>query len=371
MGMVNKGGEAQIDKLFAVMAKANASDLHLKFGQPPILRIAGALQMLKSDPLTDEQISKLVFDILTDKQKKAFEETGSLDLGHEFNENERVRMNVYRQRGHISVSARRVQSEAPTFASMNLPPDLEKICSYHQGLVLVCGATGCGKSTTLAAIIGKINATRRCHILTIEDPIEFSYKDDKAIVSQREVGLDVPTWADALRYAVREDPDVILVGEMRDPDTFQAGMASSETGHLVMGTLHSNSVSQTVHRILEMFPPERHPMVRQALASNLRAIIVQMLIPAAVEGVQVVPALEILFMGPVARQLITRGEDSKISDLIRGKTDDGSRSMTYSIAELVNQDKVLRKVALQYAPNREQLEMALRGISVDEGRIIG
>ena len=371
LALDNAQAPPRIDKLFMVMAKKGASDLHLKFRQPPIIRISGALQALKSDPLTDRQIETLIFEILSDQQKEMFEERGSLDMGYEFGEHERVRINVYRQRGHISVAARLVKSQPPTFQEINLPPELEKLSRFRAGLVLVCGATGCGKSTTLAAVLDHINQNRRCHILTIEDPIEFSYQDKKSFVSQREIGLDVDSWADALKYALREDPDVILVGEMRDQDTFQAGISCAETGHLVMGTLHSSSVSQTMNRVLEMFPSERHAMVRQALASNLRAIIVQMLLPAAKEGVRVAPALEMLFMTPVARQLIVRGEDSKLNDLIAAKSDDGSRSMTVSIAELVNQDMVLRKVALEHAPNREQLEMALRGISVDVGRIIG
>ena len=362
---------ARIDKLFLVMAKKGASDLHLKHDQPPLLRISGALHPLNSDPLTDRQLEKLVYEILSDKQRETFEQIGSLDMGYEFAEHERVRINIFRQRGHISLAARLVKSKAPTFQEINLPPQLEKLSSLRTGLVLVCGPTGCGKSTTLAAVLDHINQTRRCHILTIEDPIEFSYTDKKSYVNQREIGLDVPTWQAALKYALRQDPDVILVGEMRDSDTFQAGVQCAETGHLVMGTLHSSSVSQTVGRILEMFPSEKHPMIRQALASNLRAIIVQMLLPGAQEGLRVAPALEILFMNAMARQLIIKGEDNKLGDLIRASTAEGCCSMTQSIAELVNKDLVLRKVALEHAPNKEQLEMELRGITVDSGRIIG
>ncbi|HRU06355.1 MAG TPA: PilT/PilU family type 4a pilus ATPase [Candidatus Brocadiia bacterium] len=362
-----KSSEARIDKLFQLMEKKGASDLHLKYGQPPILRIGRVLQALKMDPLTDNQIMKLVNEILSPQQQMILQERGSLDIGHEFAENQRVRLNIYRQRGHISVAARLVKSRIPSFEELNLPPEMAKLGQFHSGLVLVCGPTGCGKSTTLASVIEYINQNQRLHIITIEDPIEFSYTDQKSYIDQREIGLDVATWGDALKYALREDPDVILVGEMRDPDTFQAGVACAETGHLVLGTLHSGSVSQTITRILEMFPPERHAMIRQALAQNLRAIVVQMLMPAAKEGIKVVPAIELLFVTPVARQMIMKGEELKLDDLVRTKSDDGSRSMTQSIAELVQKDMVLRRVALERAPNREQLEMALRGIQVNVG----
>ena len=367
----NGARENRIDKLFTIMIKQNASDLHLKNDQPPILRISGQLQTLKSDPLTDRQIQKLVYEVLSPQQQAVFEDIGSLDLSYEFADKQRVRMNVFRQRGHVSLAARRVHSNIPTFKELYLPEQLADIASFNTGLVLVCGPTGCGKSTTLAAMLEYINGNRRLHILTIEDPIEYSHRDRKSFINQREVGLDVPSWDSALKYMVREDPNVILIGEMRDPNTIHAGMAASETGHLVMGTLHSRDVPQTVSRILEMFPAERHHVIREGLAQNLRAIIVQMLLPAAVEGVRVVPALEILMVNPLARQLIRRGEENKLGDLVRANTSDGSQAMVQAIADLVNKDLVLRKVALRLAPNREQLEMALRGISVDSGRIIG
>ena len=237
--------------------------------------------------------------------------------------------------------------------------------------MLVVGATGTGKSTTLAAMIQQINMRRRCHILTMEDPIEYSYKDAKSFVNQREIGLDVPDWQSALKYAMREDPNVILIGEMRDPDTFQAGLSAAETGHLVFGTLHASTCGQIFGRILEMFPTDKHPMIRQSLSINLRAAIAQLLLPSCKEGLHMVPAVEVLICTPIVQSLILRGEEQKIPQVIRGGVNDGMQDMTSAIAKLVNDEMVLRKVALEMAPNREQLDMALRGIAVDVGRIIG
>ncbi len=364
-------GAPQIEKLFKVMVRQKASDLHLKEGQAPVLRIGGTLHTLKSEPLTDRQIKSLGYELLSKEQAARFEENGSLDFAREFGGGWRVRINVFRQRGHISIACRLVQMNIPTFEELYLPPTLRKLAEYHTGLVLVVGATGTGKSTTLAAMIQHINDSRRCHILTIEDPIEYSYKDNKALISQREIGLDVTDWLSALKYAMREDPDVILIGEMRDPDTFYAGLTAAETGHLVFGTLHASNAVQAFARILEMFPPDKHRMVRQGLSTNLRAIVAQMLLPSCKEGVGVVPAVETMLCTSVVRNLIAKGEEAKVNEVIRGGANEGMQSMTEAIAKLVNDDMVLRKDALERAPNRERLDMALRGIAVDVGKIIG
>ena len=361
----------RIDKLFKIMIRQGASDLHLKVGRPPILRIKRSLQMLKTDPLTDRQIERLVFELLEPARVEQLREVGSLDFAHEFQDGWRVRINAFRQRGHTSVSCRLVQKNIPSYEELHLPPVISKIAGYSTGMILVAGATGTGKSTTLAAMIQQINKTRRCHILTVEDPIEYSYSDEKSFVNQREIGLDVADWAAALKYAMREDPDVILIGEMRDPDTFQAGLTASETGHLVLGSMHASDCSQVVSRIMEMFPPDKHGMVRQSLAGNLRAVVAQMLLPAAKEGLDVVPAVEVLICNSVVRNFISRGEERKLPDVIRGGEQEGMMDMTGAIAALVKEDVVLRKVALELAPNRDRLDMLLRGISVDGGKIIG
>jgi twitching motility protein PilT len=364
-------GEPKIEKLFKIMVRQNASDLHLKVQQPPVLRIGGVLRSLKSDLLTDAQIQKLIYELLKPDQVANFEKIGSFDFSYEFEGGWRVRINVYKQRGHISVACRLVQSRIPTMEELHLPLSLLKIADLPIGLVLVVGATGTGKSTTLAAMIQHINNTRRCHILTVEDPIEYSFKDNKSLINQREIGIDVPDWLSALKYGMREDPNVILIGEMRDPETLQAGLTAAETGHLVFGTLHASNCYQAFSRMLEMFPSEKHAAIRQGLSMNLAAIVAQMLLPSAREGQRMVPAVEVLICNSVVRNLITRGEDEKIAEVIRGSSSDGMQDMTSAIAKLVKEEAVLRKVALENAPNRERLEMELRGISSDRGKIIG
>ena len=366
-----QAGEPKIEKLFKIMVRQNASDLHLKVQQPPVLRIGGALRSLKSDLLTDAQIQKLLYELLKPDQIAAFERNGSFDFSYEFEGGWRVRIDIYKQRGHVSAACRLVQSRIPTIEELHLPPTLLKIAEMPIGLVLVVGATGTGKSTTLAAMIQHINNTRRCHILTVEDPIEYSFKDNKSLINQREIGIDVPDWLSAMKYGMREDPNVILIGEMRDPETLQAGLTAAETGHLVFGTLHASNCYQAFSRMLEMFPSEKHAIIRQGLSMNLAAIVAQMLLPSSREGLRIVPAVEVLICNSVVRNLITRGEDEKIAEVIRGGSSDGMQDMTGAIAKLVKEELVLRKVALENAPNRERLEMELRGISSDRGKIIG
>lgn len=356
--------EPKVDKLFKIMVRQKASDLHMKVGQPPILRIGGVLRGLKSEPMNDAQIQKLFFELLREDQIQQFYKNGSLDFAHEFEGGWRVRINIFSQRGHTSAACRLVQMRIPTLDELHLPKQLLRIAEIPVGLVLVVGATGSGKSTSLAAMVQHLNSTRRCHILTVEDPIEYAFKDDKALINQREIGLDIFDWQSALKYAMREDPNVILVGEMRDPETFQAGITAAETGHLVFGTLHASTCSQTFSRILEMFPSEKHPMIRQGLSSNLRAVIAQMLLPSSKPGVNMVPSVEILLVNSVVRTFIARGEEDKIQEVIRAGASEGMQDMTAAIAQLVKDDLVLRKVALENAPNRERLEMELRGISL-------
>src|SRR5262249_39951965 len=216
------------------------------------------------------------------------------------------RVNLFRQRGKLSLVARRVNTRVPTFDKLGLPPSIEKLCHHDQGMIILAGITGSGKSTTIASMLDYINERERVHILTIEDPIEYTFVDKKAVINQREVGIDVSDWNIALKHAVREDPDIILVGEMRDKDTFEAGISAAETGHLVFGTIHASSSASTLSRILDLFPPDMHNAIRQALAFNLKAVICQKLLPSIKPGIQRVPTNEIMILNPTVRELIIK-----------------------------------------------------------------
>ncbi len=275
--------EPEANKLFRMVMKYKGSDLHLKVGLAPAMRLAGVLRQMQLPPLTGAEMERLMFPLLSPRQKQILEDTGGIDFAHivfEPNGDEtRFRVNLFRQRGRLSLVARRVNTSIPNFEGLGLPPVLGEIASHDQGIVILAGVTGSGKSTTIAAMLQYVNTRERCHVVTIEDPIEFTFTDDKCIINQREVGIDVIDWDTALKHAVRQDPDIILVGEMRDKETFNAAMHAAETGHLVFGTIHASSAPSTISRILDLFPKEMHSAMRQNLAFNLRAIIAQKLLP--------------------------------------------------------------------------------------------
>ena len=363
---MDETSSGRIDELFSNMVKFNASDLHVKAGSPPVYRVDGQLRRTKAEELSAEEIEALVGEWLGEGQVARLRKEGSLDVGHDF-EGGRVRVNIFLQRGYLSLAARLVKSKIPTLDELHLPPALQKIIEFNQGLALVCGVTGCGKSTTLACLIEAINEHQSKHIITLEDPIEFLHKDKKSIINQREMGLDCHSWPDALRAAVREDPDVILVGEMRDHETFQAGLIASETGHLVFGTLHTSSVAGTIGRILDLFPPDKHRLIRQSLGFNLKAVACQKLVPSYRQDVDRVPAVEFMLVNPPIQKAIETGEDGKIADMIAQGEQEGMQSWTSSFVRLIKEGYVERSVAREFAPNRHALEMALRGIGVSHG----
>jgi twitching motility protein PilT len=258
----------------------------------------------------------------------------------------------------------------PNFSKLGLPPVLEKISSYEQGMVIVAGVTGSGKSTTLAAMIDYINEREQLHILTIEDPIEYLFTSKKAVINQREVGIDVSDWTVALKHAVRQDPDVILVGEMRDRETFEAGLNAAETGHLVFCTLHASSASSTIGRILDLFPPDMHGAVRQSLAFNLKAIVCQKLVPSRKPGVQRVPTNEIMIVNPTIRELLIKGEDKKLPDALRIGLIEGMIDFNESLRQLVDRGDIDHEPALEASPNPEALKMAFKGIRLSQPGIL-
>jgi twitching motility protein PilT len=363
--------EPEVNKLFRMVMKHEGSDLHLKVGLPPMMRLRNAIRQMEMRPLSSEEMERLLYPIMSPRSQRILEETGGADFAHIIGQGEcRFRVNVFRQRGYLSLVARRVNTKVPTFTQLGLPPAIEKLCHYDQGMVILAGVTGSGKSTTIAAMLDYINDRERVHIVTIEDPIEYLFTDKKAVINQREIGIDVADWHIALKHVVREDPDVILVGEMRDRDTFEAALNAAETGHLVFGTVHASTAPSTVSRILDLFPADIHQAIRQSLAFNLKAIVCQKLLPSIKPGVQRVPANEIMIMNPTVRELIIKGEDKKLPDAIRIGFLEGMMDFNESLRQLVERGDVDRATALEVAPNPEALKMAFKGIKVAQPGIL-
>ena len=362
--------EPKLNKFFRAAIKTRASDLHLKVGQTPKLRLFGELKKTTGEPITPEKMEELVFELLSPAQKEFFLEHGTLDFAYEVDGEHRFRTNVFRQRGLISLAARRVNTDIPPFEKLHLPPSLEMICSSRQGLVLVVGPTGCGKTTTIASMIDYINRTRSCHIITVEDPIEYLFKDQKAIVSQRGRRFGTNDFEAAVIYLMRQDPDVVFVGEMRDAKTVTAGMRAAETGHLVFGTLHSANASQAVHRLLDLFSQSERDLVRQTLSLAIRAIISQVLLPCIKEDIDRIPAVEILITNAAARRLIAEGREGDLPSVIRSSQNEGMQDITYNLCELVEKGFIDPKDAYKYAPNTDELKMALKGIRTTASGIL-
>jgi twitching motility protein PilT len=356
--------------LFALALEREASDLHLKAGQPPLLRIAGKIQSTERAPLAANEILTIAMGLMEERVRKRFEETGGADFSHAAQTGDRFRINVYRQRGDVSLAARHVSRRIPTFQQLHLPEEiLRRICEANQGLVIFAGARGSGKSTTIAACLEQINQTRRCHILTLEDPIEYVFEDKMGFVNQREIGTDVPTFADALRCLAREDPDVVLVGEVRDRNTCESVLRAAEASRLVFTTVHATSAPGVITRMLEMYPSEDRRLVREILASNLVIIVCQMLLASADPNVSRIPATEILVLTPAVRKMIRDGDDAGLAPLIASDKDYGMHDFTHDLARLVREEWVDPKIAYEVAPSPEALKMAIRGIDVKQGTL--
>jgi twitching motility protein PilT len=365
--------ELEIDKLFRVAIRLKASDVHLRVDCQPAVRLRGTLRSLNRGPLTDREMEQLCMPLLDERNQRIFEETGGADFAYTVEcdgQKRRFRVNLLRQLGHIGLVARLVNNFIPDFAGLHLPPILEELCKFDQGMVLLAGVTGSGKSTTIASMLNWINAHYRKHLVTLEDPIEFVFTPDKCLITQREIGVDVRDFELGMKHAVREDPDVMLVGEMRDRETFATAIHAAETGHLVFGTIHASSSASTIGRILDLFPADMHGSIRSAMAFNMKGIIAQKLLPSIQEDVGRVPSVEVMTFTPMVRKLILEASDEKLPDLIRMSANEGMQDFTMSLKGLVDQGFISEAVALQVAPNPEALRMLLKGISVAQPGIL-
>ncbi|MBN1383542.1 MAG: PilT/PilU family type 4a pilus ATPase [Elusimicrobia bacterium] len=351
----------ELNELLKITVSQKASDLHLRADMPAVLRINGKLNPIKDKVFTIEQMEKIAQSIMNDKQREVFMEKGECDLSYAAADIGRFRGNVYRQKGTVNIVMRCVPSEVPSLDSIGLPDSIKRIAENHRGLVLVTGTTGCGKSTTLAAMIDYINSSRSTNIITIEDPIEFLHKDKLSIISQRELGLDTLSYSEALKHVVRQDPDVILIGEMRDNETMAAALTAAQTGHLVLSTIHTIDAVQTVTRIIDMFPPHHQNQIRLQLADTLKGVISQRLLPSTKRGR--VPACEILVVTTLVKKHIEQNTMGEITQAIKQGNYYGMQLFNQALLNLYNSGDVALEDVLAAASNPEELMMNVRGIT--------
>lgn len=333
-------------ELLEEMVARDASDLHITVGSPPMLRIDGELVRMPYDPITADTTKRIAYSIMTDRQKQKFEEQWEIDLSFGLADIARFRVNVFLQRGSVGMAIRVIPVKIRSFEELRLPRIISNFSNFPLGLVLVTGPTGSGKSTTLASLVDKINRERHCHILTIEDPIEFVHNHKNCIINQRELGSDTMSFASALKSALREDPDVVLVGEMRDLETVSAALTIAETGHLVLGTLHTNSCSETINRIIDVFPPAQQQQIRVQLSFVLQAVLTQALIPRISGGR--IAAVEIMTITQAIRALVREDKIHQIYSTIQAGGKYGMQTMNMSLADLY----LKRQITIESAMNR-------------------
>jgi len=354
-----------LNEILTIAFKAKGSDIHIKTGLPPIVRIDGRLHPIPNAPrLTPDFVAETAQSMMNDRQRRIFEENYEVDLAYAVPGLGRFRVSVYRQRGTVAMVFRSISIMIPTLEDLNLPPVMQKICREERGLILVTGTTGSGKSSTLAGMINHINSQRTCNIITIEDPVEFLHRDNKSIISQREVGTDTPTFSAALKGALRQDPDVILVGEMRNYETIETAMTAAETGHLVMSTLHTMDAAETINRIIGVFPPYHQRQVRIQLASIIKAVISQRLVPRA-DGKGRVPAVEIMLASARVRECIDDKDKTKqLNEAIsQGFVTYGMQSFDQSLMRLYSSNLITYDEALRQSSNPDDFALKISGIS--------
>jgi len=364
-------GESLMKILLTEMVRHEASDLHLKVDRPPIYRIQGSLVETDMPPIDKQTMLSLLDEVMNEQQKEHFFQNKEADFAFALENSGRFRTNVFYQRGKVSFAIRYVKTRIPSFDELGLPNQIKDIAKTRSGIIIISGATGNGKSTTQAAMIDYINQNSSRHIVTIEDPIEYVHDDKQSIVNQREVGIDTENFQIALKHVLRQDPDIIMIGEMRDSSSFNAAVAAAETGHLVMTTLHIDTAQQSVGRIMEFFPVEERDNVRIQLASTIEAVVCQRLIPRA-SGVGMIPAVEIMLGSPTVRKFIRKNELPKLKDAIETGSDIGMQTFNQSLVKLVNANLITQEQAFKVSPNPEALKMNLKGIILDDSsRILG
>ena len=351
-----------IQELLSVMVEKKASDLHIKTGRPPLLRIHGSLEPMEMAPLAPQQVQELAMQVLTEKQREVFDAKNEFDTAYNWEGVARFRANVFRQKGTLTMVLRVIPARIPSLDDLDVPDIFKKIATTERGLILVTGATGSGKSTTLAAMINEINENKHEHIVTIEDPIEFVHPDKKSSICQREVGLDTETFSSALRYVLRQDPDVILIGEMRDTETVRAAISAAETGHMVFSTLHTMDAIQTLDRIIDFFPADQQAQVRQQLATALKAVISQRLVSRSDQAGRI-PAAEVMVCTPTIRGLIAENRFKQIGSFIKDGEQDGMMTFDQSLVKLYKSGKISKEEALSQSTSPQEIELAFKGIT--------
>jgi len=355
----------EINDVLRAAVKVGASDIHLKVGSPPVFRVDGELVFIKEAPLVSlDDMTRIASSMMNLWQRERFEKYNEVDLAYSISGLSRFRVNIYQQRGTLAIALRPIKYDIMGFHELNLPPVLDKISQEERGLTIITGTTGSGKSTTLAAIIDYVNATRTKHIITIEDPLEYTHRDKKSFISQREIGIDTFSFSNALRAALREDPDVILVGEMRDLETMEIAMAAAETGHLVLTTLHTLDAQETINRILAVFPPHQHNQVRYQLSQVLRAVISQRLMPKA-DGNGRVPAVEVLIATARIRDCIadpTRTAEIRTA-IEEGYLYYGMQTFDQCLFDLYKKGLITYEEVMRQATNKDDLALKISGIT--------
>lgn len=349
----------QLEELLDLAVEKGATDVHISANQPPILRLDGNLIRLPDRPIfKPENIQELAFSILTEEQREKFLSLRDIDLSFAYQDKARFRVNIFYQLGKISIAFRYIPQKVRTIEELNLPPILHQFTKPSQGFFLVVGPSGHGKSTALAALIDEINHTRYEHVITIEDPIEYIFVEDKCIIDQREVGIDVQDFHRGLRAVFRQDPDVIMIGEMRDPETISSAVTAAETGHLVFATLHTNTAAQTIDRIIDSFPPHQQNQIRTQLASTLLGILSRRLIPCLKGGL--INAVELMIANSAIRNLIREQKVHQIDMVIETSSEEGMISLNRSLADLVNQKMISIEQAEMYSTHVPELRMLLQ-----------